>query len=49
MDDEDVGGLLAEQDSYIEDCDDNDGDCTICEHKYVCWASEYRQNPRRRR
>lgn len=40
---DDDGGLLAEQDSYIEECEEVDGDCKKCRHKYLCWSSDYRK------
>lgn len=43
MDEEDVGGYLAEQDFYAEECD---GECRECEYKYQCDSSDY--NRRRR-
>ena len=46
MDDE--GGLLAEQDSYVEDCEDYDGNCRKCPNKYNCWSSDYRQEKNKR-
>lgn len=33
---EDDGAILAEQDSFIEDCEE-------CSHKYICWSSDYKQ------
>ena len=39
---EDVGGILAEQDSYIEDCEEYEGNCRRCPNKYNCWSSTYR-------
>lgn len=41
---DDDGGLLAEQDSYGEDCEEYDGECRRCPHKYHCWSSDYRQS-----
>ena len=41
---DDDGGLLAEQDSYLEECEELDGDCHRCPHKYHCWSSDYRKN-----
>ena len=41
-DEEDVGGILAEQDSYEEECEELDGECRYCPHKYTCWSSYYR-------
>ena len=46
---EDSGGLLAEQDSFVEDCEDVDGDCRRCSHKYTCWSSDYNTNNQSRR
>ncbi len=43
----DDGGLLAEQDFYAEDCEEYDGNCRRCPHKYHCWSSEYRRNKHR--
>ena len=42
---ENIGELWAEQDSYTDDCNELDGDCFVCPHKYTCWDSEY-QNRR---
>ena len=41
---EDTGGILAEQDSFIEDCEDYEGECSECPHKYRCWSSSYTKN-----
>ena len=38
---EDIGGIMAEQDSYAEDCDDYEGDCKRCPNQYSCWNSDY--------
>lgn len=35
---EDIGGILAEEDSYIEDCEDYDENCKKCPHKNHCWS-----------
>lgn len=40
---EDDGAILAEQESFIEDCEELDGDCKECSHKYICWSSDYKQ------
>ena len=40
-DEEDVGGYLAEQDSYIEDCEFYDGDCSKCPFICSCRGSDY--------
>ena len=45
---DDDGGLLAEQDFYAEDCEDYDGDCHRCTHKYNCWSSDYRRGEKER-
>lgn len=39
---EDIGGILSEQDSYIEDCEEYEGNCRRCPNKYNCWSSTYR-------
>ena len=41
---EDVGGILAEQDSYIDDCEEYEGNCKRCPNKYSCWSSDYSRN-----
>ena len=44
---EDTGGILAEQDYFAEDCENYDGECSECPHKYQCWSSTYNENRRR--
>lgn len=38
---EDDGAIQAEQDSFIEDCEELDGNCKKCPNKYICWSSDY--------
>lgn len=41
MDEEDVGGFLAEQDSFTEDCEKYEGNCRWCPNEYTCQSSDY--------
>jgi hypothetical protein len=38
MDEEDIGGYLADQDFYAEECE---GNCKKCPYKYGCQSSDY--------
>ena len=44
---EDDGAILAEQDSFIDDCEELDGNCKKCPNKYICWSSDYNKNKER--
>ena len=45
---EDVGGYLAEQDSFIEDCEEYEGNCKACPNQYQCDASDYNVQRKRK-
>lgn len=40
-DEEDIGGYLADQDSYVDDCEEYEGNCKKCPHRYNCQSSDY--------
>ena len=38
---EDVGGYLADQDFYAEECENYDGNCKKCPYEHHCQSSDY--------